>query len=275
MQPYPSSIPRIERIVEPMVELRPVSIMNLSRAVFASSADGRLWVLKKRMTPGRVLAEAVGWLLCQRLHVPIPQAAAACTPPRIKLPWRWASQFRELQHWGSRGVRREQIGDLSRFAAILVLDAWLGNADRHAQNLVLEQREDPDRLEFMALDFDDAWVGQRHPLRVRVDRRSDVPPPLLFRPPPRDWWAGALPAWIERAQAIRDEDLHTSLAHMAPREVPQGVDALRWTEMILSGESDPSLAADPDTTRSIPRRLPAYPVAANSTEAPRRRLARP
>ncbi len=189
-----------------MIHGRRVALENRSRAVFALSYDGRRWVLKRKITPQGVLAEALAWLLCQAMGMCIPHAAAVRPPrrPSARQPeWIWASQYVELLGWNE--AVRENVGDTSRFAGLMVLDAWLGNEDRHRDNLVLLQTPNLNRVEFLALDFDAAWVGSEI---MRLPDWSAVPTPaLLPSPPVAELWRAAVPAWVARARGIPHNDL--------------------------------------------------------------------
>lgn len=224
---------RIERITTAMLEGAPVGVSCRTEALMALSADGRRWVLKKKITASGLLAEAVAWLACRHLGVDIPHAVAVRTDSPSGPPWLWASEFVPLYHW--REEHAESVGDPSKFAALVALDAWLGNGDRHSENLVLRQTEDADRVEILALDFDAAWVGDG---ADREARATEHPRPLPVAPP-AELWTQAVPGWVARVQGIEHNLLREFVAEAcelsASPAAPQIIEWLVFRQNLLPG----------------------------------------
>lgn len=178
----------------------PVSVSCSTNAVYARhKPDNTNWIYKVDIHPAGVLAEALGWLLCNDLDIPIPVGVAVCEPrrrPQGRPAYTWASEYARLGHWDPTHL--SFIRNPTMFAAILVLDAWLGNADRHDENWVVEVGTGPS-VDLVALDFDAAWVGRPY---ERATSGTAVPysPNIVPLAPPL--WRGAVDEWVARARDI-------------------------------------------------------------------------
>ena len=86
---FPSNIVRFDRGDFRLG--RRVGVECLSNAVYAQHAPSNTrWIYKTDMHAGGVLAEALGWLICDDLRIPIPRAAAVREPGSAVPDEAWA-----------------------------------------------------------------------------------------------------------------------------------------------------------------------------------------
>ncbi len=194
---FPNNIRRMDRAD---LELRePVSVECSTRACHARHLpDNTRWIYKTEISAAGVLAEAIGWLICDDLGIPIPVGAAVREGPpgSSHRPFVWASAHERIVHW--QPALLHLVGNPSTFAAITVVDAWLGNPDRHDENLILRVGAG-DSLDLLALDFDAAWVG-RPDARGRAG--NAVAAPDRITPLDPSLWQPDLAHWVTRAREI-------------------------------------------------------------------------
>lgn len=119
---------------------------------YAASAGGDRWVAK-RCGGSDVVAEACGWLLARALDVPVV-ARVAISSDGEDLWWLGAlvanaGHFTELT--------AQQITNPEALGRVVVLDALLGNEDRHGGNLLVEHTAGGSRV--LAIDFAGSWAG--------------------------------------------------------------------------------------------------------------------
>lgn len=156
-QPPPSRglLRRIPRVAD-VADQDLVRVQNSSEAVYAIDSAGQKWIRKKVAETGHeaILAEALGWLLCRRLSVPIPDAAVHGDGAEAS----WLSSYLPtVKHWS--GDEAHLVRNIRRIGRVLTVDAILMNGDRHSRNLLLEPPRRGERLTAWAIDFDHALVG--------------------------------------------------------------------------------------------------------------------
>lgn len=182
----------------------PVSVECSTNARYARHLpDNTRWIYKTDIAPSGVLAEAMGWLICDDLGIPIPIGAAVrvANPASAPRPFVWASAEERIIHWAPEYLHL--VGNPSIFAAISVVDAWLGNPDRHDENLILRIGAG-DSLDLLAIDFDGAWVGTpaargRAGITAAAPDRITPLDPILWKPD--------LAHWVGLARAIPERVL--------------------------------------------------------------------
>jgi hypothetical protein len=193
--------------------LRPVPVPNLSSAAVAVDVEGRRWVRKltARSRLGELFSELLGWTLARELGVPIPQGgvqigefarAGPCFgPPR---DWHDVACCSRLVPLGCPlddrpGAVEAPCADLGGLAALVVLDIWIVNTDRHLGNLLVS-RDEGGRQVIHAID-----TGQS--LLRKPERFLSAGPciPDAGRYPAGLPWralAALLPAAIQRARSL-------------------------------------------------------------------------
>lgn len=187
----------VERIEGGVLEGLPVPVGCRTEAVYATDATNRDWVLKKLISAPGMCAEAVGWILARQLGIPVPDGAAVPGAKGASPPWIWASRREpSLVHWDPDLADR--IVNLDQFAAVVMLDAWLGNGDRHDQNITCRQRADGS-LELLAIDYDAASVGDA---AERALLRCAPPKATPIHPPPVNRWRPHVAEWVARGRAV-------------------------------------------------------------------------
>ena len=97
-----------------------VGVECLSNAVFAQhQPTNTRWVYKAEIHSEGVLAEAMAWLLCDDLGIPIPRAAAVREPAgrSTSRPYAWASERERIRHWAPEVI--DLVGNPTIFAALV------------------------------------------------------------------------------------------------------------------------------------------------------------
>lgn len=151
-------IPRVSTLLR----LQRVPVPHTNEAVYAVTEDGRRWVAKREGDMGAqaLVAEALTWLLANRVGAPVPDAAF-CEEERT-----WLSGFiPDLKHWSP--ALAEQVSNASEAGATLALDVWVLNEARHAGNLVA-QGLDAGGVRLWAIDADEALVGHVRDYEARL-----------------------------------------------------------------------------------------------------------
>ena len=133
-----------------------------------------------------LLAEALTWLLAERIGVPVP-GAAFCSDPADRA---WLSGWvPHAKHWSP--VAGVSVRNPASAAAILALDAVVFNEARHGGNILLVPAGEG--AEVVAIDADEALIGHF----TELERKGLVPPdPRILAAgfPPEGWEEFALDA---------------------------------------------------------------------------------
>ncbi len=121
-------------------------------------SEGREWISKGGDSVGwnDIFAETVSWLLGRRLGVRTPDAAVHVDA--AGRPFWLSRRVRFYKHWSAGND--ERVVNLGELARMLVLDALVGEIDRHAGNLILEPTPDGKGLTAWAIDSGNALIGQ-------------------------------------------------------------------------------------------------------------------
>lgn len=146
-------------------------------------ARGRRWIRKTRAQIHKrgLIAEAIGWLFCERLGLPIPDIAIYLPGEYTQDCW-LSEQIRLVEHWSPTRTPVQNLGDMG---GILAVDAVLGNADRHEGNILLQPQviEGEESWKLWAIDFEISAVGDGERFRElgsRVPEVSSLPQSLPF-----------------------------------------------------------------------------------------------
>lgn len=162
---FPSRILHVDAVIDGDA----VPVMNGSDAVYATDPKGRRWVRKVLIGANDILAESIGWLLCDRLGIPTPLGAVCGRPGDAS----WLSEYiPHTTHWSE--ARAQSLTNPDDLGAMLALDALIGNWDRHAKNLLLTPDPTPDRLKVYSIDVANAWIGTPSDIAKRGLESPDV-----------------------------------------------------------------------------------------------------
>lgn len=126
---------------------------------WVNTPDGREWLLKRMEDSGpeEIIAEGFAWLFGQTLGALIPPCALWRDGTQIG----WLSErVKDVEHWGA-GLH-QRINNPRQVAAMLVLDALLGNRDRHAANLLVDWSLDQTSARLWAIDHGSAGIADVH-----------------------------------------------------------------------------------------------------------------
>ncbi len=116
--------------------------------------NGDQYVVKRGVHPTDLVAEAVGWLLSKELSVRTPEAAFV-TGERLG----WASRRVDaIMNWAPDDAGLCDPVDVAR---IFVLDALIGNTDRHNDNVLVFDEGGNAPLWVYSIDLGNSRVG--HP----------------------------------------------------------------------------------------------------------------
>jgi hypothetical protein len=151
---------------------------NSSDAKTAVGPDHTEWVHKELIGAGQVLAEAIAFLLGNRLELPIPQGGILTVDEQPT----WLSRLiPNVAHW-KPSLFESIAGGPVVFGRMYVLDAIVGNDDRHDGNVLL-QHTGVGVLRPWFIDFANAHISNPTDLRGRP---KFVPSPTRahLRPPP-------------------------------------------------------------------------------------------
>jgi hypothetical protein len=154
-QLFPETIPRAKSLST----LGPVVGPHSNEATYVADEDGTRWVAKseEQMGCNGMLAEAISWLLAKRLGAPVPDAKIWLGGANPVWMSRWVPDL--ASHWDEALVPK--ISNIAALGPAIVVDMLVGNADRHARNILLQGSLVPEHLLLWAIDFDDALIG--HP----------------------------------------------------------------------------------------------------------------
>jgi hypothetical protein len=148
-----------------------VPVPNQSRALFMSDTATQVrYVVKRDIHPSDLHAEAIGWLTSRELGVKTPAGAVVSGTPSG-----WAS--RALDHVLSWDPRDAQLCSAEDVAGIFVLDAVIGNPDRHNDNVLVAEGLPGEPYEVWSIDLGNAWVGDAEGF---VERGMTVPVDCQF-----------------------------------------------------------------------------------------------
>lgn len=137
-----------------LVKVGTVPVRNQSGALFMIDAEsGRKYVVKRRQSDTNMRGEAVGYVLSKALGVRTPRAAVV----RGKDSLGWASEV--VDH--ASGWRPDDASqcDPTDLANIFVLDAILGNSDRHQDNVLVVDPGGNQMLQVYSIDLANSWLG--------------------------------------------------------------------------------------------------------------------
>ncbi|PRQ08402.1 hypothetical protein [Enhygromyxa salina] len=196
-------IPRSIARVGTLHPRQAISVPNSSDARVAVGDDGTEWVHKELMGVNQVLAEAVSFLLANRLDLPVPSGGVSRDSSGSPS---WLSHLIHApSHWQPSLFESIEDGPES-MGTMYALDALVLNEDRHDGNVLLEHRGEGTRRPWY-IDFANAHIGS--PVGL-LDDRDLVPDPRAshFRPAPLgDAVVRAATAAAHRAQALPTECL--------------------------------------------------------------------
>jgi hypothetical protein len=146
-----------------------VPVKNQSSAIFVTQArTGRQFVLKHGISDTDVRGESLGWALSHVLGVKTP----ACALVREGKKQGWCSELVEgASSWRAIDATSCSAEDI---ANVFVLDALIGNTDRHEENVLVIDPGGADVYKVVSIDLANSWLGggADGPLVRRV---ADVP----------------------------------------------------------------------------------------------------
>jgi hypothetical protein len=119
---------------------------------YAASASGERWV-GKRCGGSDVIAEACGWLLARELEVPVVTRVGVSAGDGDL--WWLGALVDNAGHFTPSAA--QQVTNPEALGRVLLLDALLGNEDRHGGNLLVAHGVDGSRV--IAIDFAGSWAG--------------------------------------------------------------------------------------------------------------------
>lgn len=123
---------------------------------WVETVDGKEWLLKRMEDSGaeEIIAEALAWRLGEALDLLIPPGALLTHGAQRG----WLSgRLEDVRHW--HPTLRARISNLDQVAGMLVLDAILGNRDRHEANILVESSADESSARVWAIDHGAAQVA--------------------------------------------------------------------------------------------------------------------
>lgn len=162
---------QLERLAEKeFTPFQKVPVNNRSGAQFALHApSGRRFVIKGAQTPEDIRGEAVGWVLSRALEVKTPAAAVMVESKRLG----WASELvPDALPWRAAEASQCSVEDI---ANIFVLDAIIGNVDRHDDNVLVVDRGGAVPYEVISIDLANSWLGGGAPDGPLVEQSEGVP----------------------------------------------------------------------------------------------------
>jgi hypothetical protein len=134
---------------------------------YAASASGERWVAK-RCARTDVIAEACGWLLARELDVPVVARVAVSLHEQDL--WWLGALVHNAGHFTPSAS--QQVSNPEALGRVLLLDALLGNEDRHTANLLVEHSANGPRV--IAIDFAGSWAGSPSTFVERGDEAPSV-----------------------------------------------------------------------------------------------------
>ncbi len=123
---------------------------------WVKTVDDKRWLLKRMEDSGpeEIIAEALAWRLGEALDLLIPTCALLIDGKHRG----WLSScLKDVDHWHPEA--RGRISNPDQVAGMLVLDAILGNSDRHQANLLVEWSADESSVRVWAIDHGAAQVA--------------------------------------------------------------------------------------------------------------------
>jgi hypothetical protein len=163
--------------LHPRCEIR---FRNSSDALVVVDVSGGEWVHKQLMGSNQVLAEAVAFLLANRLSLPVPLGGVA--KDSSGAPSWLSAVVPAPSHWHPNLFETMVNGEVT-IGTMYALDALVANEDRHDGNLLLEHRGEGVRRPWY-IDFANAYIGT--PDALMNENHLFVPNPRVahFRPAP-------------------------------------------------------------------------------------------
>ena len=196
-----SLFPNRLRRAQTVEALDRVPVPNAADVRFANVDHEKGWIVKAETDagPNAMLAEALGYLIGRRLHVPIPDAAIFGSGTSAA----WLSRAVPFcTHWNpAHAMRVENLDGLGRMMA---LDVIILNSDRHPRNILLGTESDPLHLHAWAIDAGTAAIGWPDDY---LQAANEVPSPERIAPglPIEMMRDGAVAAAIEATSITNRE----------------------------------------------------------------------
>lgn|GEM_PF-3867943 len=192
-----------------LLKLGLVPVPNRSRALFmADTTTGRQFVVKREQDETDVRAESIGWFLSKALAIRVPEAALV-TGKSVG----WASEvLKDCSAWQPDDATQCDPDDL---ANVFVLDAVVGNGDRHGENVLVYDPGEGALLQVWSIDLGNAWLGGGHD--GPLSRTGEIPddPQFLRGVDPDVLWAHAAGVLGRAARLGQDRKTLSALVYSA------------------------------------------------------------
>lgn len=159
-------------VVDQVTSYGKVTSPNTNAVEYVVDDDAREWVLKREMEGfNSVLSEAIGYCLSRLVGVPTPEGGILLESKDMPL-W-MCRRVPDVTHWDVSHMHK--VINLDQVGAMLALDAVIGNADRHAGNILLEPRADGTFFAH-SIDVEQSWLLAPEDLCDESGPRSDLAP---------------------------------------------------------------------------------------------------
>lgn len=206
---------------------------------FIAGTDGLDYVAKLSSpeNPCLAAAEAVAYWLCGRLGMAVPASAWLEFPDgRVAFGSRWEVGVSQFSRMDADERQQAFIACRAQVARFCLLDAFLANSDRHADNLLFRRSPLDQRWTVISMDFSRAlWRGgfPSTPVSATFDRGNTADMAHLVRVLGA-FEATMITAIVAGLQAINANSLESLIAEFPP--AAQCTELLRLPDWWASSE---------------------------------------